>query len=38
MGTGFPWESQGKFPMEWDGIARIKYPMNDNECHNDNEL
>ena len=28
MGMGFPWE----------GIARIAFPVNDNECQNDNKL
>ena len=32
------WESHGKSPMGWDGTARIAFPMNDNECQNDNEL
>ena len=27
MGMGFPWESNGKCPMEWDGTARIAFPM-----------
>ena len=29
------WDSHGKCPMEWDGTVRIAFPMNDNECQND---
>ena len=38
MGMGLPWESHRKCPMEWEGTARIAFPMNDNKCQNDNEL
>ena len=38
MGMGFPWESYGKCPVEWDGTARIAFAMNDNKCQNVKKL
>ena len=35
---GFPWKFHGKCLVGWDGTARIAFPMNDNECQNDNQL
>ena len=27
MGMEFPWESQGKCPMGWDGTSRFVFPI-----------